>query len=67
MSADEFLKDSHPVNVQEDEDCYNAAAAHYYQIAQMESEDIEVTEMVGMYASRAIPGLASLNDNENFL
>jgi len=45
MSADEFLSDSHPVPDYEDEQVYNAAAAHWYQIMILEQEaDNDLTE-----------------------
>ena len=58
MSAEDFLADSKPAPVEKEND-YNAAAAHYYQLAIMHTEDIEETEIVGIYReSRTIHGLA---------
>jgi len=64
MSADEFLADSKPGPLEKEKD-YDAAAAHYYQIAIMQAEDIEETEWVGILASRANHGRA-LNGNDFF-
>jgi len=61
MSAEDFLADSKPAPVEKVKD-YNAAAAHYYQLAIMHTEEIEETEIVGFYHNGpAIPGRA-LND-----